>query len=117
MPGLESLQNAPVFQQQATGLSTAWAEALGLVLREVQAWAHTLAIEGMPVPQIGFELLDDKGLIAAESEMAWPEWRIAILLPETNAQAKFEAAGWTCFLAAEGPLPEDLINKLKETSA
>lgn len=117
MPGLESLQNAPVFQQQATGLSTAWAEALGLVLREVQAWAHTLAIEGMPVPQIGFELLDDKGLIAAESEMAWPEWRIAILLPETNAQAKFEAAGWTCFLAAEGPLPEDLIYKLKETSA
>jgi DEAD/DEAH box helicase domain-containing protein len=63
---------------------------------------------------LGYELLDDKGRIVAESEMAWPALRVAVLLPDTGAEAKFEAAGWTCFVATEGPLPRRLKDKLTE---
>lgn len=117
MPGLEALQNAPVLQQQTSGLPAVWLEALSLVLRETQAWAHALAVAGLPAPQIGYELLDDKGRVVAESEMAWPAVRVTILLPDTGAEAKFKAAGWTCFVVTEGPLPVALMNKLKEAFA
>ncbi len=117
MPGLEALQNAPMLQQQATGLPAAWVEALSLVLRETQAWANALASAGLPTPHVGYELLDAKGRIVAESEMAWPALRVAILLPDSGAEAGFEAVGWTCFVVAEGPVPVALINKLHEASA
>jgi DEAD/DEAH box helicase domain-containing protein len=117
MPSLEALQSAPMLQQQATGLPAAWIEVMSLVLRETQAWAHALAMADLPAPQVGYELLDDKGRIVAESEMAWPACRVTALLPDTGAEAKFQAAGWTCFVWAEGPLPAALMNQLKEAAA
>jgi DEAD/DEAH box helicase domain-containing protein len=88
MPGLEALQNAPMLQPPATGLPATWVEALSLVLRETQAWAHALASAGLPAPHVGYELLDDKGRIVAESEMAWPASRVTVLLPDTSAEAQ-----------------------------
>ena len=117
MPGLEALQSAPMLQQQATGLPAAWVEVMSLVLRETQAWAHALAMAGLPAPQVGYELLDNKGRVVAESEMAWPACRVTILLPDTGGEAKFQDAGWTCFVWAEGPLPDALMNQLKEAAA
>ena len=117
MPGLEALQNAPVLQQQNSGLPAPWVEVLSLVVRETQAWAHALAIADLPAPEVGYELLDDKGRIVAESEMAWPALRVTILLSETGDPSKFEAAGWTCFVVTEGPLPKALMDKLTEALA
>lgn len=114
MPGLEALQNAPALQQPASSLPAGWIEVLSLVLRETQNWAHALALAKVPVPEVGYELLDDKGRVVAESEMAWPTGRVAVLLPDSGAVAKFESAGWACFVVAEGPLPPALKDKLTE---
>lgn len=117
MPGLEALQNAPVLQQQTSGLPAAWMDVLSLVLRETQAWAHALALANVPVPEVGYELLDEKGRIVAESEMAWPVARVTVLMPDSGDAANFEAAGWTSFVVTEGPLPPALKDKLTEASA
>jgi DEAD/DEAH box helicase domain-containing protein len=117
MPGLEALQNAPVFQAQPSGLSTAWLEVLGLVVRDLQAWVTTLGELGIQAPVVGYELLDEKGRIVAEAEMGWESHRLVVLLPSTGVEAKFAAAGWTCFMAAEGTLPAELKNKLMEGHA
>ena len=114
MPGLEALQNAPALQQPASGLPAGWIEVLSLVLRETQDWAHALALSKVPVPEVGYELLDDKGRVVAESEMAWPAARVAVLLPDSGDVAKFESAGWDCFVVTEGPLPPVLKDKLTE---
>ena len=114
MPGLEALQNAPALQQPASGLPAGWIEVLSLVLRETQDWAHALALAKVPVPEVGYELLDDKGRVVAESEMAWQAARVAVLLPDSGDVAKFESAGWACFVVTEGPLPPALIDKLTE---
>jgi DEAD/DEAH box helicase domain-containing protein len=71
MPGLEALQNAPVLQAQPSGLPAAWVEVLGLVQRDLHAWATALAELGLQAPVVGYELLDEKGRIVAEAEMAW----------------------------------------------
>ncbi|MEF8753223.1 MAG: DEAD/DEAH box helicase [Accumulibacter sp.] len=117
MPGLEALQNAPVLQAQPSGLPPGWVEVLGLVLRNLRAWATALAELGLQAPIVGYELLDEMGRIVAEAEMGWEAQRLAILLPGTGADAKFAAAGWTCFTAAEGPVPIELKNKLTEAHA
>jgi len=117
MPGLEALQNAPVLQTQPSGLPAAWVEALSLVQREMHAWATALAELGLPPPVVGYELLDEKGRIVAETEMAWAGLKVAVLLPDTGAEAKFGAAGWTCFVAVEGALPAELKDKLMEVQA
>mgnify|MGYP007112119123 CR=1 FL=1 len=113
----DRLQSAPGLQAPPGGISSAWVEVLGLVLRNLQAWATALAELAVQAPVVGYELLDDKGRIVAEAEMGWEVQRVAILLPETGAEAKFAAAGWTCFMAADGPVPTELKNKLTEAHA
>ena len=113
MPSLEALQNAPVLQTQPSGLPAAWVEALSLVQRAMQAWATALAELGLPPPVVGYELLDEKGRVVAEAEMAWVATKVAVLLTDTGAEAEFKAAGWTCFVAFEGALPAALVEKLK----
>lgn len=115
MSSLEALQNAPVLCSQSTGLSPAWVEALDLVLREVHAWASALAEAGTPAPAVGYELLDGKGRVLAEAEMAWTGPRVAVLLDDTESRDRFADEGWSCFTVSEGPPPGELINKLTET--
>ena len=53
------------------------------------------ATAGLPVPEVGFELADDKGEVLAEAELAWPKERVAVLHGEqTENVAAFEQAGW-----------------------
>ena len=66
---------------------------------------------------MGYELLDEKGRIVAEAEMAWVGLKVAVLLPETAAEAKFKVAGWSCFVVIEGALPAELKDKLMEVQA
>ncbi|NJD36340.1 MAG: DEAD/DEAH box helicase [Betaproteobacteria bacterium] len=117
MPGLEALQNAPILQIQPTGLSQAWMNALDLVLPEIQHWATVLAESGTLAPVVGYELLDDKGRVTAEAELAWPGMRIAIVLDDSEARNRFETAGWSSFIATDGAVPDELINTLTENAA
>ena len=117
MPGLEALQHAPLVNQQATGLSQAWAEALDLIGRELQAWATELAHLGVDVPAVGYELLDGKGRVVAEAELAWVDQQLVVLLPGSGGQALFAEKGWHCITATAGDLPDELKNKLKGKQA
>ena len=88
-----------------------------MVQREMHAWATALAELGLPPPVVGYELLDEKGRIVAEAELAWAALKVAVLLPDTGVEAKFGATGWTCFVAAEGGVPTELKDKLMEVQA
>ena len=50
---------------------------------------------GLPVPEVGFELTGPAGRVIAEAELAWPEMKLAVLLPGQREWATaFEAEGW-----------------------
>lgn len=54
---------------------------------------------GLTLPENGYELASASGRVVAEADLAWPEYRIAVL---TEAQAEdrevFEERGWRVFM-------------------
>jgi DEAD/DEAH box helicase domain-containing protein len=66
-----------------------------------------LAGRGCSRPENGYELLDSAGRVCAEAELAWPNAKIAVVLPErADAAAVFQDRGWSAFGPAN--FPDDL---------
>ncbi|MNE47251.1 hypothetical protein D3C80_1416460 [compost metagenome] len=69
-------------------------------------------------PVVGYELMDQKGRVIAEAELAWPDVRTAVLLPDSGAEtAIFAGQGWHSFSADGSELPDELRTLLMETLA
>lgn len=118
MPGLPALQNCAALKVNSGTLTEVWQEALELAAQEVQAWGLALAALGSSAPQPGYELMDGKGRVIAEAELAWPDALTAVLMPGTTTDsALFVEQGWHVFTADGGELPAALSNLLMETQA
>jgi DEAD/DEAH box helicase domain-containing protein len=117
MPGLEALQGAPMLAVQPDGLPAAWIEVLDLAARELQSWLYGLAQEGAPLPNVGYELMDSKGRVVAEAELAWPDRKVALFLEDLEAADSFAAEGWTCLVTSDETQLGDLANTLTEALA
>lgn len=118
MPGLPALQNCAALKVNSGALTEVWQEALELAAQEVQAWGLALAALGANAPQPGYELMDDKGRVIAEAELAWPDALTAVLMPGTTTDsALFVEQGWHVFTADGGELPAALSTLLMETQA
>lgn len=118
MPGLPALQNCAALKVNSGTLNEVWQEALELAAHEVQAWGLALAALGASAPQPGYELMDDKGRVIAEAELAWPDALTAVLMPGTATDSVlFVEQGWHVFTADGGELPAALSTLLMETQA
>ncbi|MCQ4249154.1 DEAD/DEAH box helicase [Pseudomonas stutzeri] len=118
MPGLPALQNCAALKVNSGALTEVWQEALELAAQEVQAWGLALAALGASAPQPGYELMNDKGRVIAEAELAWPDALAAVLMPGTATDsALFVEQGWHVFTADGGELPAALSTLLMETQA
>jgi hypothetical protein len=89
-------------------------ELVDLADERVQGFLRSWIARGLPLPKVGYELLDEKGRVCAQAELAWPERKVAAVLPEGGDQrAEFERRGWTVFdatdlVAQEEPLRSSL---------
>ena len=64
----------------------------------VKSWLN----QGLPMPEVGHELLDDQGRVCAQAELAWPDRKVAAVLPEGgDTRTAFERRGWTVFDATD----------------
>ena len=71
-----------------------WATATELAAEPLHAAMQQWATAGLPVPEVGFELADDKGEVLAEAELAWRKERVAVQHGEQAENAgTFERAG------------------------
>lgn len=94
--------SGPLLTSAVSGDQAAWEEVLDLTDPEVHDLLGALAEEGWPVPEAGYELVDQQGAIVATAELGWPEEQIAFLREDEQAYAKhFEAAGWQVVSLAE----------------
>jgi DEAD/DEAH box helicase domain-containing protein len=114
MPGLEALQDAPLLKHVASGVTTEWLAAFELLGPDAQAWAIELAESGAAAPDVGYELMDAKGRVIAEAEMAWADLRVAVLLPSADGQSHFLDAGWYCVCISDAATLTALKSKLNE---
>jgi len=115
MPGLSSFQASPALCRSEQTLDGHWQSAMELASQDVQSWLAVLAHEGISLPEVGFELVDEHGRVLAEAELAWVSQRIAVLLTDYQDDApRFEAQGWTVYIAIEDAPAQALLASLKE---
>ena len=96
-----ALQDRPSEKRASTAeveRSEEWQAVLALAAEEVASLLNRMMRGGAAPPEVGFELVDEAGEVSAEAELAWPDRRIVVLLPEQEAfAAAFVAAGWEVF--------------------
>ena len=88
----------------AGSMEAGWIEVSELACVEIQAWVPELVRLGIEPPVVGFELLDEKGRVVAEAELAWLERKLAVVLEPGTHESHFEQRGWRCFTATDGLL-------------
>src|SRR5262249_2416854 len=78
-------------------------ELVDLSDERVQGFLGAWIAQGLPRPEVGFELQDEKGRVCAEAELAWPQRRVAAVLPEGGGdhRPQFEQRGWRVFDAID----------------
>ena len=69
----------------------------------------------LPLPEIGYELEDERGVVCAEAELAWSAKKLAVLLKQQQGYERvFKKCGWTTLLAENlADNPTMLEEKLK----
>jgi hypothetical protein len=67
-----------------------------------QEFVRTWMVRKLPRPEVGYELQDGNGRVCAQAELAWPERKVAAVLPEGgDDRTPFEQRGWTVFDAVD----------------
>ncbi len=101
---------------QPLPISPAVAEALEFCDERYQDFLQSWAARGLPLPVVGYELMDAGGRISSQAEFAWPDRKIAILLPENaDERPAFEALEWRVFPADDlKNIESQLQSALKE---
>lgn len=77
-------------------------ELLDLADERVREFLRSWIARKLPRPDVGYELLDAKGRVCAQAELAWPGRKVAAVLPEGgDYRSEFERSGWTVFDAPD----------------
>ena len=84
---------ASVETEPGTPVSGDWAESISLAVSELRPSMRELAENGVPPPEVGFELTNSSGQVVAEAELAWEARQVAVLLPDQD-HTPFDEAGW-----------------------
>lgn len=79
------------------------------VLDEAKTLVKKLSKAQMPIPEVGYEICDFKGMVVAEAELAWPNLAIAVSLEPAE-----EIEGWDIFHVSE---EEKIIELIKQKGA
>jgi DEAD/DEAH box helicase domain-containing protein len=75
--------------------NTEWDEVFELTDPGLHDVIKRLAKQNCPIPEVGFELVDEKGQIVAEAELGWIENKVAFLLSlQSEFSSIFQKAGW-----------------------
>lgn len=79
-------------RQQGHGDSDNWQEAFDLADTSIHGALHHAKQCGFPVPEIGYEIVDDRGAVADSMEAAWPNRKIGIIIRDQH-----DIPGWKIY--------------------
>jgi len=85
-------------------------ELVDLCDERCQEFVRSWTKQGLPLPEVGYELLDEKGRVCAQTELAWPKRKVAAVLPEgIDVSEEFQERGWTVFNVTDLAKLEDQL--------
>lgn len=96
-----------------------WEPVMDLAAAEVQPWLQQLARQGVSLPEVGYELMGSDDRVLAEVELAWPDRKVAVLMPsdedgvDNPDRDRMMQMGWTVFVASTESAPDKLLAILK----
>lgn len=92
--------NLDLLKQQKfdSGYNKQLEEFKEIAATEVHTIIDYIFSNNVPLPEIGYELEDRKGLIIATSELAWVTEKVAIVLSEDFEKEAFSNNGWQVYL-------------------
>lgn len=77
-------------------LAAEWRAVLAQAVEVTHSGLQQLAKTGVMPPEVGYELADERGRVAAESELAWPQQHVVVLMVDQADQADiWRREGWT----------------------
>lgn len=82
--------------QPQDSLDAEWMQAIDLA-PECEELLRASEAAGLLLPTVGYELMSEKGQVDAMAELAWPEPKVAVLLPDREGCDLFEGSGWLVF--------------------
>jgi DEAD/DEAH box helicase domain-containing protein len=102
----EKLRTQPVVAEPAlqpavpvADLTGPWQEAFDFADEACVPLLEAVHSAGLPAPVVGYELTDTLGRVVAQSELAWPDQRVAVLLPDAaDDREAFLNQAWRIFL-------------------
>jgi DEAD/DEAH box helicase domain-containing protein len=97
-----------------------WDKIVSLADEEVENLLSQLAEKNIPVPEVGYELVNNKGASIAEAELAWEDCKVVVLLDYQYEESGvvFEQQGWHVFTLKDKinqPL-DDLFEAIERSS-
>lgn len=119
MPSLNSLRDCAALKILSNTLSPEWSDIMELLVPEADEWGMQLAVLNLPVPEVGFCWLNEKGIAVFETEMAWPQFSVAIVLEDTVPPSDLaKAVDWKIFSVGRGiEMPSEIKSLLMEMKA
>jgi len=103
--GLENsdYDNLELLKQQNldSGISNQIKEFKEITVTEVHQIIDYIFSNNIPLPDVGHELEDKKGLIIATSELAWVVKKVAIVLSDNFEKEAFSNNGWEVYLYSD----------------
>lgn len=99
--------------------SQIWEPIMDLAAAEVQPWLQQLARQGVSLPKVGYELMGSDERVLAEAELAWPDRKVAVLMPsdedgvDNPDRERMVGMGWTVFVVSTESALDELLAILK----
>ncbi len=84
-----------------------WAIVYEEALDDAKPLVKKLMEAGVPIPEVGYEIVDEKGVVLADTELAWPNGKVAVVWDKDE----FCVPDWEFFAIGES---DELIKALKE---
>ena len=103
----ESARLRVVEETRGERLDADWKEVTALAAAALRAVLLALAKDGLPPPEVGFELQGADGEVVVEAELAWEAKRVAVLRGGVESNP-FVEAGWRVFDVEEASLEAQL---------
>ncbi|MGI9250995.1 MAG: DEAD/DEAH box helicase [Pseudohongiellaceae bacterium] len=90
-----------------------WDKIATLADNDISEIIDALAAAKAPLPEVGYELVNDKGMSIGEAELAWEKFKVAFMLEYQKQEggSEFEKMGWHIVTADDGA--DILIKKLE----
>lgn len=92
---------------------------MDLAAAEVQPWLQQLSRQGVSLPKVGYELMGSDERVLAEVELAWPDRKVAVLMPsdedggDNPDRERMVGMGWTVFVVSTESALDELLAILK----